>query len=597
MAMAQDSSFLPSSLDSIFQVDTRLGGGIYGEVYRCHMRETPEKIYAIKRLKTTRGHSFQDKRKVEKQVNGRTEGMSMPLVQASALPGRQNVGKPNWKSFFGLPQLTIREIVLLRSLSHANIIQLFDFHLEICTEETEDSIKRQLHSDVTQEYARIAETMGAEEAISKEFSRAVSIVSRSASPRKPKEISSSSENIHSTMASSFSLSETLGTDETTYPPPRLLGREGYSFSHPPEQSHAEEEKRELYATTAVVWLIFEISDYDLEKVIKQRHSLYRKWEDRLFRHFGEAGALSLPPSHPFFESMPLPGLSEKETKAIIYQMLQALSCCHARSIMHRDLKPANIFLTKDPSLSPIGYTERRRETHSSGTGEKASKNLGGKWVEEEKISTYPHFLVLLLRIVKVGDFGLASLVPLDEEKPKTEEVVTLLYRAPELLLGDRRYTVGIDLWATAAILAECIMGSPFFCGKGEFDVFMRICGILGTPTVAEFQNFRFYSPLLPQIRCNSTQTLKTRFTERYSGRKLLSDGGIAFLETLFLYNPDHRSTAYEALQHPWFDDISCLLGDPLLSLYKKSNLTLPKHFLATEASMDPINVHQQLAGG
>ncbi|KAF8821513.1 CMGC kinase [Cardiosporidium cionae] len=554
--MAQEPFFLPSSLASIFQVDTRLGGGIYGEVYRCHMRETPEKIYAIKRLKTMRGRNARNKRKDETFIDGKTKGSSLPSVQASTLPARKNAGKPSWKTFFGLPQLTIREIVLLRSLSHANIIQLFDFHLEICTEETEEFVKRQLRSDAAQEYARIAEAMGAEEAISKEFSRAVSIVSRSSSPRKPK-VSSSSENIPSTVASSFSLSETIATDETL-PPHAVhthsMGKEGYYSAYPPSsQWREEEEEKELFATSAVVWLIFEISDYDLEKVIKQRHSLYRKWEDRLLRHFGEARALSLPPSHPFLESMPLPGLSERETRAIIYQILQALSCCHAKSIMHRDLKPANIFLREDPSLSPLG-------------------------------------------VVKVGDFGLASLVPLEQEKPKTEEVVTLLYRAPELLLGDRGYTVGIDIWATAAILAECILGSPFFCGKGEFDVFMRMCGILGTPTLEEFKKFRFYSPLLPQIRCNSTQNIKYRFTERYSHRKLLSDVGISFLETLFLYHPDQRSTAYEALQHPWFDDISSLLGDPLLSLYKKSNVTLPKHFLATDASMDPINIHQQLAG-
>lgn len=57
--------------------------------------------------------------------------------------------------------------------------------------------------------------------------------------------------------------------------------------------------------------------------------------------------------------------------------------------------------------------------------------------------------------VKIADFGLAR-----KEIPKinyTNRVVTLWYRAPELLLGDRKYSTKIDLWSAGCFLAELLI--------------------------------------------------------------------------------------------------------------------------------------------
>jgi len=38
----------------------------------------------------------------------------------------------------------------------------------------------------------------------------------------------------------------------------------------------------------------------------------------------------------------------------------------------------------------------------------------------------------------------------------TQEVVTQYYRAPEILMGARRYTAAIDIWSVGCIIAELL---------------------------------------------------------------------------------------------------------------------------------------------
>ena len=74
---------------------------------------------------------------------------------------------------------------------------------------------------------------------------------------------------------------------------------------------------------------------------------------------------------------------------------------------------------------------------------------------------------------QVGDFGLAREYgsPLRNYTPV---VVTLWYRAPELLLGAKSYSTAIDLWSVGCIFAEFILHKPLFCGKGEIDQLNQI---------------------------------------------------------------------------------------------------------------------------
>ena len=87
-------------------------------------------------------------------------------------------------------------------------------------------------------------------------------------------------------------------------------------------------------------------------------------------------------------------------------------------------------------------------------------------------------------ILKVGDFGLAREYgsPL---KAYTSVVVTLWYRAPELLLGIKEYSTFIDVWSVGCIFGELLQMKPLFTGKSDPDQLSLIYKLMG-----EFNTYR-----------------------------------------------------------------------------------------------------------
>jgi len=61
-------------------------------------------------------------------------------------------------------------------------------------------------------------------------------------------------------------------------------------------------------------------------------------------------------------------------------------------------------------------------------------------------------------------------------------VVTLWYRAPDVLLGSRTYSTSIDVWSCGCIFAEMIQGTPLFRGRDNQDQLLHIMKIIGTPS-------------------------------------------------------------------------------------------------------------------
>ncbi len=53
-------------------------------------------------------------------------------------------------------------------------------------------------------------------------------------------------------------------------------------------------------------------------------------------------------------------------------------------------------------------------------------------------------------------------------------MVTLWYRAPEILLGGRQYSTGVDMWSVGAIFAEMCTKKPLFPGDSEIDEIFKI---------------------------------------------------------------------------------------------------------------------------
>ena len=67
-------------------------------------------------------------------------------------------------------------------------------------------------------------------------------------------------------------------------------------------------------------------------------------------------------------------------------------------------------------------------------------------------------------ILKIADFGLARAFNFPADRTYTQDVVTLWYRSPELLLGENRYDLGVDMWSIGCILAEFLTRKPLFMG-------------------------------------------------------------------------------------------------------------------------------------
>ncbi|GAA0183940.1 non-receptor serine/threonine protein kinase [Lithospermum erythrorhizon] len=147
------------------------------------------------------------------------------------------------------------------------------------------------------------------------------------------------------------------------------------------------------------------------------------------------------------ETMKQP-FSQSEVKCLMLQLLEGTKYLHDNWVLHRDLKTSNLLLNNRGEL-------------------------------------------------KICDFGLARQYgsPL---KPYTQLVVTLWYRAPELLLGSKQYSTAIDMWSLGCIMAEMLAKEPLFNGKSEIDQIDKIYRILGTPNDTIWPGFS----KLPGVKVN-----------------------------------------------------------------------------------------------
>ncbi|KJK76627.1 Serine/threonine-protein kinase [Metarhizium anisopliae BRIP 53293] len=236
-------------------------------------------------------------------------------------------------------------------------------------------------------------------------------------------------------------------------------------------------------------------------------------------------------------------------KSIMFQLLNGCQYLHTNWVLHRDLKPANIMVTS-----------------------------GGE--------------------VKIGDLGLARRFdkPLHSLFSGDKVVVTIWYRAPELILGSYHYTPAIDLWAVGCIFAELLSLRPIFKGEEakmdskktvpfQRNQMQKIVDIMGIPTRSRW-------PLLPmmpefnqlntlqsppshhshhhhhhQHHSHSSSSSSTSNLEKWyyntisnapqsasSGPSLTSLGaeGYKLLAGLLEYDPTKRLTAAQALQSTFF---------------------------------------------
>jgi serine/threonine protein kinase len=126
------------------------------------------------------------------------------------------------------------------------------------------------------------------------------------------------------------------------------------------------------------------------------------------------------------------------------------------------------------------------------------------------------------------------------------QVVTLWYRAPELLLGAPTYGPQVDLWAAGCILGELIHHAPLMPGKAEPEQISLIIALRGTPSEESW-------PELPTLPGSAVALAgKSRHGDLPERFMDVGADGVRFLEDLLEYNPSRRLTARRALQHDYF---------------------------------------------
>lgn len=185
-------------------------------------------------------------------------------------------------------------------------------------------------------------------------------------------------------------------------------------------------------------------------------------------------------------------LHETLIKSYMHQLLLGVAYSHSKKVVHRDLKPANLLINEDGQL-------------------------------------------------KIADFGLARVfsIPI---RPYTKEVLTLWYRAPEILLGCLEYNTSVDIWSVGCIFAELLLKKPLFQGEYDIDQLYKIFKIKGTPNTEMWSDV----VLLPHYKKTFPQWQPINFKDIIPNMRR---SAIDLLNRLLAYDPNLRITAKQALNH------------------------------------------------
>jgi cyclin-dependent kinase 2 len=133
-------------------------------------------------------------------------------------------------------------------------------------------------------------------------------------------------------------------------------------------------------------------------------------------------------------------------------------------------------------------------------------------------------------------------------------VVTLWYRAPEILLGGKQYSVPVDIWSVGTIIPEMVTGQPLFPGDSEIDELFKIFRLLGTPNEGLWEGVSQLPDYKAEFPKWKPKALRDGIANLDSSR--LNDAGVDLVAQMLHYTPNKRIVAKDALDHPYFNGLN-----------------------------------------
>ncbi|CAG9580718.1 putative mitogen activated protein kinase [Leishmania major strain Friedlin] len=193
-------------------------------------------------------------------------------------------------------------------------------------------------------------------------------------------------------------------------------------------------------------------------------------------------------------------LTEAHIQFFIYQALRALHIIHSAGVIHRDITPANILVNTNCDL-------------------------------------------------KICDFGLAK-EENDQGEYMTDYVTMRWYRAPELVMEDKDYSVQIDVWGIGCILGELLGSRPLFQGKDRVNQLDKIVDVIGTPSEEDINSVG--SSAAQKYLKKKSHRPQADWRQRYPKA---SPEALDLLRHMLVFNPKRRITVLQAMRHPFLEQL------------------------------------------